>query len=317
MATQAGPLPQPPQPSFFASKRGRKVLENLTAYLFIAPAALIIFVFGLFPVAFAFFVSLHRWRRFPEEFRGLDAYVEATGNMAYVVFFWLAIAILIYAVLSAWRFWRNTYDQRQALIHVVPGVLSAFGVLAFLNWFFVLLPVVLDVPRRLLGQPTDQAIFVDEFLASFRFAEPLAAADTMWLVILLAVGAVWLTLRFLRHEDSTDWIVQTAIATLALVIGGLLLQLTLSEINIAIEDARADGEALPIWSQIILISAGASLLGFGAWLWNLWVKMKMKMNMELNCTRLRFFLNPLMASCLPDSMYEIEHTLLHFVHFGY
>ena len=49
----------------FNSRRGRLLQENLTAYLFLAPALLLIFVFGIFPVGFAFFVSLYRWRRFP------------------------------------------------------------------------------------------------------------------------------------------------------------------------------------------------------------------------------------------------------------
>lgn len=49
---------------FFESRRGRILLENLTAYLFLLPAGIIIFTFSIFPVAFAFFVSLHKWRRF-------------------------------------------------------------------------------------------------------------------------------------------------------------------------------------------------------------------------------------------------------------
>lgn len=264
------PTTQVPQRSMFDSKRGRIIQENLTAYLFIAPSLLIIFVFGIFPVAFAFFVSLHRWRRFPEGYRGLDAYVDALGNMAFVVFFWLAIGILIYGLFLAWRIVRrNRHDPRRLLL-VAPGVSVAAAVLAFVNWFFVLLPVVLDVPNRLRGQQTDRGVFVNEFLASFGFPEPLAAADTMWLFVLIAIItcalALWLAQR-VRLADATDLLIQMALTALALAGGALLLQLTLDEIGLAIAEAREAGESLPIWSQIILISAGAGLMGLALYFW--------------------------------------------------
>ena len=91
------------QQRFLNTKRGQALIENLTAYLFLAPAGIIIFVFALFPVAFAFFVSLHKWRRFPEEYEGLDNYVEALGGMAYVVFFWLAIGFATFIKSSKFR----------------------------------------------------------------------------------------------------------------------------------------------------------------------------------------------------------------------
>jgi len=44
-----------------AGPKGRARREALTAYLFLLPAILIIFVFGLWPVVHALYVSLHRW----------------------------------------------------------------------------------------------------------------------------------------------------------------------------------------------------------------------------------------------------------------
>ena len=44
-----------------AGPKGRARRETLTAYLFLLPAILIIFVFGLWPVAHALYVSLHKW----------------------------------------------------------------------------------------------------------------------------------------------------------------------------------------------------------------------------------------------------------------
>src|SRR6185369_15013320 len=90
----------------FNSRRGRTLQETLTAYLFLAPALILVFVFGIFPVAFAFFVSLHRWRRFPGDFLGLNNYVQALDNLAYVLFFWLSIGALVYALSVLRRMWR-------------------------------------------------------------------------------------------------------------------------------------------------------------------------------------------------------------------
>ena len=75
---------------FASTRRGRSLIEQAQAYAFILPATLLIFIFGLFPIGFAFFVSLHRWRRFPDEYIALGQYIRALGDFAYVLFFWLA-----------------------------------------------------------------------------------------------------------------------------------------------------------------------------------------------------------------------------------
>src|SRR5690606_28759730 len=129
---------------WFESRRGRAILENLTAYLFLAPAGVIIFVFGLFPVLFAFFVSLHRWRRFPGEYRGLTYYIQALGDFAYVLFFWLELGLIVAGLYTLWRIWRESEGERQGLLYLLPGAAMTAGLFAFINWLFILLPVVLD-----------------------------------------------------------------------------------------------------------------------------------------------------------------------------
>jgi len=42
--------------------RGRKLREYLTGYLMILPSLMLIFTFGLFPVGFALYISLHKWK---------------------------------------------------------------------------------------------------------------------------------------------------------------------------------------------------------------------------------------------------------------
>ena len=55
-----------PGGGFFSGRKGRARRETLTAYLFLLPAILIIFVFGIWPVAHALYVSLHKWNVKPK-----------------------------------------------------------------------------------------------------------------------------------------------------------------------------------------------------------------------------------------------------------
>ena len=54
----------------------KDVREGATGYLFIAPAFLIIFIFGLFPIVFSVYVSLHQWRINPGDFIALGNYTN-------------------------------------------------------------------------------------------------------------------------------------------------------------------------------------------------------------------------------------------------
>jgi multiple sugar transport system permease protein len=253
--------------SFRDSRNGRIFVENITAYLFIGPAWFIIFLFGLFPVAFAFFVSLHRWRRFPDEYIGLDNYIAALGDFAYVMFFWLALGLLLVALLGFARLAKRTQAHPIGLAYLLPGTVIAAATVAFVNWFFTLLPIVLDVPRRLRGQGATEGDFLRELVASFGYNEPAAAAVPMALLLIAALGVSVLSWWLIRVPDKGSILLLAALAVLALMSGVLLLDLVLNTIQDAIEAARADGGELPIWSQIILISLGALLLAAAYRLW--------------------------------------------------
>jgi multiple sugar transport system permease protein len=58
----------------------RPLRDALTAYLYISPAAIIIGVFGIFPLFFTLFVSLFRWRLARGPFSGLDNYARLFGG---------------------------------------------------------------------------------------------------------------------------------------------------------------------------------------------------------------------------------------------
>lgn len=73
------------------------VKEQLTGYLFISPALLIIILFGFFPIGYAFYMSLHRWRVRKGAIIGLDNYTKALGDWSGVLVFMLGLALLFLA----------------------------------------------------------------------------------------------------------------------------------------------------------------------------------------------------------------------------
>lgn len=91
----------------------RRLLEHLEAYLFLLPAAVVLAVFHIFPIAYAFFISLLRWNMIDplKPFVGLanyrqllvdEKFITALGNTTYysVVSVGLAIPLaLAFAIL--------------------------------------------------------------------------------------------------------------------------------------------------------------------------------------------------------------------------
>jgi ABC-type sugar transport system permease subunit len=237
----------------------RLLRENLTAYAFVLPAMTLIFLFGIFPVAFAFFVSLHRWRRFPDEYVGLSNYVRALDELAYVLFFWLALGAIAFALLQLRRLWLSG-ERGKGLTYLIPGVVNAGAILLFINWAAILLPIILDIPNRIRGQERVQGLFLGELSASFQVPEALAAGNLFLIGLIAAVivSAFWWLV--VKSKEAAHLLSLTTIAAFFAIAGALALQLTTSEIQMALEAARENGETLPIWSQIIFISLGAALL---------------------------------------------------------
>ncbi len=244
------------------TRRGRILIENLTAYIFLAPAGCLILLFGLFPVAFAFFVSLHRWRRFPDEYVGLANYEKALGNVGYILFFWLGLLGLAAAAKIGKRLFKRQEQGtagRPALA-MLAGLISGYAALLALDWFFKLIPVIMLIPRQVRGQHTSLALFMEKLGESFSQPDVLAAGNLMLIGLLLAaLIALVLLLRF-RQEISGPIVINSAVTTVLLIASVFSLRLTISEIEAALASARESGESLPIWSQLVFISAGIALM---------------------------------------------------------
>ena len=69
-------------PNKYHKKRFRwlDVKEHIMGYLFILPAVVIITMFGLFPIGYAFYMSMHHWRVRQGDFIGLANYTKALGD---------------------------------------------------------------------------------------------------------------------------------------------------------------------------------------------------------------------------------------------
>ena len=269
------------------SRWGRVLRENLVAYLFLAPALLLIFVFGIYPVGFAFFVSLYQWRRFPDQYNGLAHYVRALDNFAYVLFFWIALGLVIYALLMLRRLWRQRELRLPALSSVLPGAVNATAILLLINWLSILIPIIINIPQRLRGQARVPGLFIDELFASFRYPEAVAVVTPLLIVgiIAIAVSVFWLrVIRFpklmvvaapesveesaeIKQPQPSQFLLRGTTIVLAAAVGGLLLQLTVSQISAAAAAAQVATSSLPVWSQLIFISAGVALLVGAYLLW--------------------------------------------------
>ena len=259
--------PARPRQGFLNTRRGRTLLENLTAYTFLAPAGIIIFLFGIFPVAFSLFVSLHRWRRFPDAYVGLANYERALGGFGYVFFFWLSLAGLLYGVYALYQLWRQSSDNRRELALALPGLVNGAALLVITRWFFVALPVVLDIPQRVRGQERVPGLFVNELAASFQYPEVVEAGNVALLFGLVALALSLVVVRLVRSDDANTGLVGVTGGVLAGGAGLLGLQLVFSEISTAVAVAQEAGEPLALWSQVLIISLGAGLilLAYGLW----------------------------------------------------
>jgi len=111
----------------------RRLREYVTGYLFILPATLLIAIFGLFPIGYAVYMSLYRWRVRKGSFIGLDNYHDLVGS------WWGALAFLggLLLILVAHWLWTDALKAlgRRAVLKLLAAlILLAAGVSVALGW---------------------------------------------------------------------------------------------------------------------------------------------------------------------------------------
>ncbi len=108
--------------------------EHLTGYLFVLPAVLLVSMFGFFPMGYAFYLSLRRWRVVDRGFIGLANYEKALGDYAGALIFAGGVALLLVALLVRRRMVDNK-ESRRAYAVGLPLLVAVVGLVAVpLGW---------------------------------------------------------------------------------------------------------------------------------------------------------------------------------------
>ncbi len=252
----------------FGGRRGRVLREYLTGYLFIAPATFLVFLFGIFPVGFALYVSLFKWRLVRTDFIGLDNFVKAIDNLAYLMAFILGLGAIGFAIVIIQRIRKKVreHDERPWLL-LAPGFLLATATASFLRWTVLLLPEVLDIASKIIGVEKTQALFYSLLAEAFKSESVLPAFWVSLILIMIALVSTLLAQRFYRNERNLEYQIQFAITWFFLAAGAGLLTYTYSEVVDAYRLALETGSMIQLWPQIITIATGVLLLVAAWFVW--------------------------------------------------
>jgi len=89
----------------------RKHSEKVVGYSFITPAVIIISLFGVFPVFFGMYMSLHKWKVFKGRFLGFENYERILGSIPAFFVFILGLLILIFSY-WVWSEFKDKFKQK-------------------------------------------------------------------------------------------------------------------------------------------------------------------------------------------------------------
>ncbi|MGV2434942.1 MAG UNVERIFIED_CONTAM: hypothetical protein LVT10_08695 [Anaerolineae bacterium] len=107
--------------------------NNITGYLFVSPALVIIFIFGLFPIGNAVWMSLYRWRVRQGAFVGIKNYADVVGDWWGALAFCVGLTVLM----LAYYVWNNAFNrlsERRWVAQLASAVVligASFGLIAF------------------------------------------------------------------------------------------------------------------------------------------------------------------------------------------
>ncbi|MBS3753663.1 MAG: sugar ABC transporter permease [Anaerolineales bacterium] len=255
--------------NFLSGRQIRKIREYITAYLMIAPATLLIFLFGIFPVGFALYVSLHKWRIKQGKFLGLTHYRKALGNLAHVLLFGLTAAALLGGYLLVRRIVKNVKEEggRKDWLLLFPGALFSATVLAFVRWTILLLPEILAIADKIWGKEKTRELFARLLREAF-FTPGVQGAWRLFLFLFAAsILLLILLLYLIRSSRRFSQILNFTLIWIIVPVGLGLLWFNVQSIQSVYREAVAAGEDPGIWVQVITLTAGVLLLVASWFLW--------------------------------------------------
>lgn len=265
------PSAAPGSARWFGGYQGRRLREALLAYAFLLPAILIVGAFGLFPILFAAFEStLRGLNKIVGTYTGLGNYVQAIGDLAYVLFFWLSAILVYMAGRTLWQAHKTAGERSDPFGRWAPaGVAIGIGLAALVVFIFRLLPALLDIPNQMRGRDNTTERFRELMGEAFRLPQ---VQQALWgALLLLILGLLLLYLvhrRFPRNVHVRSYAGPFIGATVMVLLAGVLTWLTWVEIQKAYTEAAEAGEGLELWAHILTISAGFLLLLVAWLLWD-------------------------------------------------
>lgn len=141
------------------SRRRRRTLrEWVMAYLFLLPALVLIGTFGLWPVLFALYVSMHTWRVRRGAFVGLTHYFNAVDVFGLLLFLALAVGLVAAGVLILRRYWWVEKGPTRGYT-LAPAWAGSAALLALFAYGVTVLPAVLDIAKKAIGRQPTAAMF--------------------------------------------------------------------------------------------------------------------------------------------------------------
>lgn len=246
----------------FNTRRWRHLRESLAAYAFILPAFLIIGTFGLFPLLFSVYVSLHRWRIIQGPFIGLANYVKALDGLAYGLGLWLA-ALFGYLAIKTLR---ETLGEAQAhgespWLWGLPALITTAGIYQLLLFAVRFLPEILAIGEKVKGQRRTQELFLQLLREAWQVPEVRGARTAAVLILIAGIALAFGMMRWLNASRRANTYYARFI-TIFLLAGCAIATgvFTLSEIQKAYSAAAEAGETVRIWPQVLSLSAGIVIL---------------------------------------------------------
>mgnify|MGYP001328784745 CR=1 FL=1 len=114
-----------------------KYTNLINGYLFITPAVLIISLFGIFPVFFGMYMSIHKWKVFKGRFLGFENYERILGHIPSFFLFVFGLLLLILSF-WVWSEFKNRFRTKFYVFSISIFLLIIGIVIIRFNWFKML-----------------------------------------------------------------------------------------------------------------------------------------------------------------------------------
>ncbi len=234
----------------------------------VLPAAILIFLFGIFPVGFALFVSVYKWRLKRGDLIGLANYVAAAGDLMYVMLLVLVAVAGVggYLMLRRLRAGALAKDGRLWLF-AIPGLFFGGATAGVIRWAVMALPPVLDIADKIIGQERSRELFTR--LLGEALSTPAVVSAGWQALGLLALGAAVSLVLVRWHQTAglAGVIARFAVTWLALGTASVLAWITYRGVVAAGQAALENGTPVSPAINVVLISAGVAALGLGWLTW--------------------------------------------------